>query len=117
MNKQLKVIEEYLENSYSGAKMMNDIEAMCRISRAIAALKADLELEIFTQDFKESLTKEHCLKRCKYSIDGWCTNDEVACENCEGLAEERERCVPCMKSLILFHEDWIIETNFLDLSK
>lgn len=53
MNDQIKVIEEYLENSYSGAKMMDDVDAMCRISRAIAALKADTEMEIFTEEFKE----------------------------------------------------------------
>lgn len=53
MNDQIKAIEEYLENSYSGAKMMDDVDAMCRISRAIAALKADTEMEIFTEEFKE----------------------------------------------------------------
>lgn len=53
MNDPIKVIEEYLESSYSGAKMMDDVDAMCRISRAIAALKADTEMEIFTEKFKE----------------------------------------------------------------
>lgn len=53
MNDQIKAIEEYLENSYSGAKMMDDVDAMCRISRAIAALKADTEIEIFTEEFKK----------------------------------------------------------------
>lgn len=54
LNKQLKVIEKYLEDAYSGAKMMNDVDAMCRISRAIGALKADPTIEIFTEEFKES---------------------------------------------------------------
>lgn len=33
---------------------MDDIEAMCRISKAIATLKIEPELEIFTEEFKEN---------------------------------------------------------------
>lgn len=53
MNNQIKENENYLETSYSGAKTMNDVEAMCRITRALAALKADTEMEIFTEEFHE----------------------------------------------------------------
>lgn len=45
-------IVEYLETCYSGAKMSDDVEGMCRISRAIAALQADTEMEIFTEEFQ-----------------------------------------------------------------
>jgi hypothetical protein len=38
---QKAVILEYLENAYSGAKMMNDVEMMCRLSRAILAFDYD----------------------------------------------------------------------------
>lgn len=54
MNDQEKNILEYLENSYIGAKMMDDISAMVRIARAIDAFKADPETpedEIFTEHF------------------------------------------------------------------
>ena len=51
MNDQEKNILEYLENSYTGARMMHDVSAMVRIARAIVAFKADPEIaedEIFT---------------------------------------------------------------------
>ena len=53
MNEQVKIIKEYLENSYSGAKMMDDAEGMTRISRALAALQADVDVDIFAKDFVE----------------------------------------------------------------
>lgn len=33
--------------------MMDDLDAMCRIGRALAALKADTGMEIFTDEYKE----------------------------------------------------------------
>jgi hypothetical protein len=48
-----KSILEYLENSYSGAKMMDDIETQERIARAIVAFEADPEIEIFSKEFIE----------------------------------------------------------------
>lgn len=54
MNDQEKNILRYLENSYTGARMMDDIFAMARIARAIAAFKADPEIaedKIFTEHF------------------------------------------------------------------
>lgn len=53
MNNQIKEIENYLETSYSGAKMMDDVDAVCRIARALVALKADPGTEIFTEEYKE----------------------------------------------------------------
>lgn len=38
---QKKIILDYLENSYTGARMMDDIELMCRLSRAILAFSYD----------------------------------------------------------------------------
>ena len=37
----------------SGAKVMDDIEMMHRVDRALAAFDADVEDEIFNDDFKE----------------------------------------------------------------
>ena len=53
MNERLNDVKEYLENSYSGAKMMDDVESMTRIARALAALQADVEKDIFTGEFME----------------------------------------------------------------
>lgn len=52
--KQKKEILEYLEYSYSGAKMMDDIELQTRIERAIEAFKADVHEDIFKENFIES---------------------------------------------------------------
>lgn len=41
MKDQEKTILNYLETSYSGAKMAKDEECMVRLSRAIAAFKLD----------------------------------------------------------------------------
>lgn len=48
--KQQEEILEYLESSYSGAKMMGDEETMLRLSRAIVAFKADVHTDIFKDD-------------------------------------------------------------------
>ena len=53
MNERLNDVKEYLENSYSGARMMDDVESMTRIARALAALQADVEKDIFTEEFME----------------------------------------------------------------
>ena len=38
---QKAVILEYLKNAYSGAKAIDDVELMCRLSRAILAFNYD----------------------------------------------------------------------------
>lgn len=53
MNEHMNIVKDYLEHSYSGAKMMDDIEGMFRISRALAALQADIYDEIFKEEFLE----------------------------------------------------------------
>ena len=50
---QLKIINEYLEEAYCGAELMNDSDNMLRISRAIAALNADIYKDIFMKDIIE----------------------------------------------------------------
>lgn len=51
--KAYKDVIEYLENVKSGANAMDDIEMMHRVDRALAAFKADVEDDIFTDEFKE----------------------------------------------------------------
>ena len=58
MNERLNDVKEYLENSYSGAKMMDDVESMTRIARALAALQANVEEDIFTEEFMEKYVLE-----------------------------------------------------------
>lgn len=38
---QKRIILDYLENSYTGARMTDDVELMCRLSRAILAFSYD----------------------------------------------------------------------------
>lgn len=49
-DKQQEEILNYLECSYSGAKMLGDEETMLRLSRAIVAFKADVYTDIFKDD-------------------------------------------------------------------
>lgn len=54
-DKQKKIIEDYLERAYSGAKMMHDEELKLRISRALVAFKADVYKDIFVEDIVSEL--------------------------------------------------------------
>ena len=61
MSEQEKKILEYLEQSYDGAKMMNDEICQVRLARAIAAFEADPETsagDLFTEKF----IAEYCVK-------------------------------------------------------
>ena len=58
MNEYINIIKDYLEKSYSGAKMMGDAEGMLRISRALAALQADIYEDIFKEEFVENYYSE-----------------------------------------------------------
>lgn len=49
------------------------------------------------------------MRICKYSVDGKCTNNAVACEKCYGTADETKCCAPFQRSIILFDEKWSIE--------
>lgn len=50
---QMSTVLDYLETAFCGAKMMDDVEMMTRLARAIAALKAPTDKDIFTQEFME----------------------------------------------------------------
>ena len=54
MNNEERDILDYLESAYTGARMSDDVSAMVRISRAIAAFNADPEDApdaIFSENF------------------------------------------------------------------
>ena len=44
--KQKQEVIDFLENTYTGAKMMGDEEVMLRASRALLAFKADVHKDI-----------------------------------------------------------------------
>ena len=54
IKKEEQKILDYLENSYTGARAMNDEECQIRLARAIAAFKSDpmtAPTELFTSKF------------------------------------------------------------------
>ena len=57
---QKQVILDYLEHAYSGAKMMDDVEMMCRLTRAIIAFECDIFDKAPTWDemWEEHFTKD-----------------------------------------------------------
>lgn len=58
-NKQKEAILDYLENSYTGARMMDDVELMCRLSRAILAFSYnDLENMPTWKEMQEAYMNE-----------------------------------------------------------
>lgn len=48
--KQKQEVIDFLENTYTGAKMMRDEEVMLRASRALLAFKADVHKDIFIEE-------------------------------------------------------------------
>lgn len=48
--KQKQEVIEFLESTYTGAKMMGDDEVMLRASRALLAFKADVHKDIFIEE-------------------------------------------------------------------
>jgi len=48
---QMRLINDYLETAYVGARAVGDEECTLRIARAIAAFNADINIDIFTSDF------------------------------------------------------------------
>lgn len=59
MNKREEEILEYLEQSYSGAKMMDDESCQVRLARAIAAFNSNPEVSAFAL-FTNKFITEYC---------------------------------------------------------
>jgi hypothetical protein len=60
---QKKIILDYLEEAYSGAKMMDDVEMMQRLNRAIIAFSCDKfdEVPDWEEMMEEYMSKEFAL--------------------------------------------------------
>lgn len=53
MSKGIEKVKEYLEQAYTGARRIGTPDDQLRIARAIAALEADVDEDIFTEEFQE----------------------------------------------------------------
>ena len=49
------------------------------------------------------------MKKCRYSIDGKCTNENVACEKCNSTDHEMKACLPFQRCIILLDDNWAID--------
>lgn len=49
------------------------------------------------------------MKQCRYSIDGNCTNENVACEHCNSTEIEMELCAPLQMCISVYDDNWIID--------
>ena len=56
----LKEIRELLEYAYDGANAVDDVESALRISRALAALNAPTNMDIFTKKFDKIYIEQMC---------------------------------------------------------
>lgn len=51
------------------------------------------------------------MKKCRYSIDGNCTNENVACEKCNSTEIEMKSCAPLQKYIIVYDDNWMIDST------
>lgn len=49
------------------------------------------------------------MKKCRYSIDGKCTNENVACEKCDSTDYEMKICLSFQRCIILLDDNWAID--------
>ena len=63
--KQFSLILTYLQQSLTGARMMGDDEMVTRLSRAIVALEADVEKDIFL----DSVIEDLCVPKITQNIN------------------------------------------------
>lgn len=62
MNDTLQEIRSDLENALTGAILLEDDEAILRISRALNAFNAPVDIEIFSKKFYTQLFSIQCPK-------------------------------------------------------
>lgn len=63
--KQYSIILADLENALTGARMLDDTEMVLRLSRAIAAFEADVDKDIFVENFIEDMIIPKMIKNKK----------------------------------------------------
>lgn len=51
------------------------------------------------------------MKKCRYSIAGKCTNENVACENCDSTDSEMKACTPFQRCVIFHDDNWAIDVS------
>lgn len=49
------------------------------------------------------------MKKCRYSVGGICTNNDVACEKCNSTEYEMRTCTPFQRCIVLYNDDWSVE--------
>ena len=49
------------------------------------------------------------MKKCRYSIDGKCTNENVACEKCNSTEYEMKACASLQKCIIIYDDNWLVD--------
>lgn len=54
------------------------------------------------------------MKKCRYSVNGICTNDGVACEKCNSTEIEMKSCTPFQRCIILHNDNWAVEVKEMD---
>lgn len=47
--------------------------------------------------------------KCRYSIDGKCTNENVSCDVCNSTDIEMRNCMPLQRCVLLYGDDWVIK--------
>ena len=51
------------------------------------------------------------MQKCRYSINGKCTNENVACEKCNSEDFEMRACTPFQRCIALHNDNWAIEVE------
>lgn len=59
--------------------------------------------------FMAGIERINKMKKCRYSVDGNCTNDDVACEKCSSTELELKNCIPFQQCIILQNDNWGVE--------
>lgn len=49
------------------------------------------------------------MKKCRYSINGKCTNDNVTCDICYSSNNEMISCAPLQRSIVIYDDNWLVE--------
>lgn len=58
------------------------------------------------------------VEKCRYSIDGKCANENVACDVCHSTDVEMRSCIPLQRCVLLYNDNWMIKTEeAIDVNK
>ncbi len=51
------------------------------------------------------------IEKCRYSINGKCTNENVACDICNSTDVEMISCAPLQRCVLLYDDNWLVKTE------